>query len=152
MKNLFLLSFFGITVFSYGQNYLPNVLIVKIKEPYRGYFYKGEANDPKLEMVFNGCGVKSIVRKFPNCVKPRTEKNKDGITHPDLSLIYQIEYTKDIFERPLSSPSQVRDPDVSGLYDITVKWLRTRVGNPCIDTLAHRDTQIDTDTHADTDN
>ena len=102
MKNLFLLSFFGITAFSYGQNYLPNVLIVKIKESYRGYFYKGEVNDPKLEMVFNGCGVKSIVRKFPNCAKPRTEKNKDGITHPDLSLIYQIEYTKDIDPRKLT--------------------------------------------------
>ena len=49
---------------------------------------------------------------------------------------------KQICERPLLSPSQDRDPDVSGLYEITVKWLHTRVGNPCIDMLAHRDTQI----------
>jgi subtilisin family serine protease len=80
---------------------LPNVLIVKVKESYRGYFYKGEVSDTKLESVFNGCGVQSIVRKFPNCLKPRTKKNKDGITHPDLSLIYQIEYTKDIDPRKL---------------------------------------------------
>ena len=59
---------------------------------------------------------------------------------------------KQICERPLLSPSQDRDPEVSGLYDITVKWLRARVGNPCIDAFSHRDTQIDTDTYSDTDN
>ena len=52
--------------------------------------------------------------------------------------------------RPLPSPSQDRDPEVSRLYGITVKWLRTRVGNPCTDTLTHSDTQLDTDTHAET--
>ena len=102
MKNLFLLSFIGMSMFSFCQNYLPNVLIVKVKESYRGYFYKGEVNDPKLEMAFNSCGVKSRVRKFPNCTKPRNEKNKDGIINPDLSLIYQIEYTKDIDPQKLT--------------------------------------------------
>lgn len=96
MKILLFLSFLGITASSFCQNYLPNVLIVKVKESYRGYFYKSEVNDSKLEMVFNSCGVTSRVRKFPNCAKPRMEKNNDGILHPDLSLIYQIEYSKDI--------------------------------------------------------
>ena len=50
-------------------------------------------------------------------------------------------------ERPLLSPSQERDHEVSGLYDIAVKWLRTRVGKSCIDTSrpeirnGHRRTQ-----------
>ena len=56
---------------------------------------------------------------------------------------------KQICERPLLSQSEDRDREFSGLYKITVKWLRTRVGHPCIDTLVRRDTQIDTDTYAD---
>ena len=57
-----------------------------------------------------------------------------------------LKKTKQICESPLPSPSQDRDLEVSGLYEITVEWLRTQVGNPYIDTLAHGDTQIDTDT------
>ena len=64
-------------MFSYSQsNYLPNVLIVKAKESFRGYFYKGETTDASLEAVFESCGLKSITRKFPNSSKPRTEKNE----------------------------------------------------------------------------
>ena len=42
----------------------------------------------------------------------------------------------------LPLPSQDRDPEVSGLYEITAKWLRTRVGSEPIQpyintTLAH---------------
>ena len=59
---------------------------------------------------------------------------------------------KQICEILLPSPSQDRDAEVSGLYTITVKQLHKRVGNPCIDTLAHRATQLDTETHAHTDN
>ena len=55
---------------------------------------------------------------------------------------------KQICRRTLPSPSQDRHSEVSGLYGITAKWLRTRVGNACIDT--HRDTQIDTHTHTHT--
>ena len=54
--------------------------------------------------------------------------------------------TKHICERSLLSLSQdSRDADVSGRCENTVKWLHTRVGNPCIGSLAHRNTQIDTD-------
>ena len=74
-------------------------------------------------------------------------------------MIIEINYKRErkkekqmICERMSRSPSQDCDPGVSGLYTITIKQLHTRVGNPCIDTLAHRDTQIDTETHADTDN
>ena len=56
---------------------------------------------------------------------------------------------KQICEIPLLSLSQDRDPEVSGLHEIAVKRLGTRVGNPCIDTLAHIDMQIETDMHAD---
>ena len=63
-----------------------------------------------------------------------------------------MEETKQICKIPLPLPSQGRDPEVSGLHEIAVKWLRTRVGNPCIDTLVHSDTQIETHTHAHGDN
>ena len=79
-------------------------------------------------------------------LKDRTENN-------------YIKTSNKICERPLLSPSQDRDPEVSGLYEITVTWLRARVGNPYINTLraqryADRHRQADTHvrTHADTDN
>ena len=45
-----------------------------------------------------------------------------------------------LFERPLPPPSQDRNPEISGQYEITEKWLRTQVGNPRIDApvCAHR--------------
>ena len=52
----------------------------------------------------------------------------------------KIKKPKQICERPLPSPSQDRDHEVSGLYESTVKWLRTQVGGPCFDshTETHR--------------
>ena len=76
--------------------------------------------------------------RYPIVIKDLTGKNDKNVNQ--------------ICERPLLSPSQDRDPEVSGLYEITIKWLRTRVGNSCIDALAHRDTQIYRDSSADTDN
>ena len=46
---------------------------------------------------------------------------------------------KKIMKSEITSSSQDHDAELSGLYDIIVGWLRKRVGNPCIDTLAHRD-------------
>ena len=99
-----------------------------------------------------------------------------------VSIILKIEpqkyYSKknrQICERSLLSPSQDRDPEVSCLYEIAVKWLCTRVSNTCfhinlnpkptcnltphitlpltrLDTRAHRDPQIDTDARTDTNN
>ena len=53
-----------------------------------------------------------------------------------------------IFSRqplPVPSPSQA---EVSGPYEITAKWLRTQVGNSCINTLARAYTQIYTNMRA----
>ena len=46
--------------------------------------------------------------------------------------------TEQTCDRPLLSPSQDRDPEIARLYEIAVKGLRTRVGNPYIDTRAQR--------------
>ena len=56
-----------------------------------------------------------------------------------------------IFSRqslPVPSPSQDRDPEVSGPYEITAKWLRTQVGNSCINTLTRAYMQIYANTRA----
>ena len=47
----------------------------------------------------------------------------------------------DLKDRWKLSPSQGRDPEISGLYGISMKCLRTRVGNPCIHARTHRDTR-----------
>ena len=51
----------------------------------------------------------------------------------------KIDFEYCIFERPLPTPSQDRNPDISGQYEIAEKWLRTQVGNPCINASVHRD-------------
>ena len=53
-----------------------------------------------------------------------------------------------IFSRqplPVPSPSQA---EVSGPYEITAKWLRTQVGNSCINTLTRAYMQIYANTRA----
>ena len=82
-------------------NYLPNVLIVKAKESYRGYFYKGETSNLKLESLYKAIGVTSISKIYPNSKKPRTETNELGIKYADISLIYKIEYKEDIDPKKL---------------------------------------------------
>ena len=54
-------------------------------------------------------------------------------------------YLKDHCDRRRST----RDRDVSGLCELLGKWLRTQVGNPCINALALTDMQIDQDTDTD---
>ena len=76
--------------------------------------------------------------EFPIAAKVRTV---DG-------CLLTITKTKQVCERLLLSPLQDRDPEVSGLYEIAFKWLRTRVGNPCIDAL---DTDNETNTPTFTD-
>ena len=98
---------------------------------------KARAADESLRVFVCAC-VRACVSPVSNVYKIEPGKNDKT--------------TKQIFERPLLSQSRDRDPEFSGLYDITVKWLRTRVGNTCIYTLAHRDKHVDTDTYSDTDN
>ena len=51
--------------------------------------------------------------------------------------------------KPLSSPSQGRDPDVSGVHEITTKWLGTRVSTRALITLTHTCTRIYAGEHGD---
>ena len=44
---------------------------------------------------------------------------------------------------PLPSPSQDRDSEVSGPYEITEKWLHSQVGNQCIHRHAHTDMHLE---------
>ena len=51
------------------------------------------------------------------------------------------------FENPSPSRSQDRDHEVSGLHDIIVNWLHTRVGKPIVYTLVRLRAQIRKCTH-----
>ncbi len=87
---------------SYSQkNYLSNVLIVKAKESFRGYFHKGETSNLKLESLYKAIGVTSISRTYPNSKKPRSEINELGIKYADISLIYTLEYEANIDPKTL---------------------------------------------------
>tara|TARA_B100001778_G_scaffold330574_1_gene333292 strand:- start:1252 stop:4623 length:3372 start_codon:yes stop_codon:yes gene_type:complete len=82
-------------------NYLSNVLIVKVKESFRGYFHKDETSNLKLESLYKNYGVTSVSRTYPNSTKPRTETNELGIKYADISLIYTLEYEADVDPKSL---------------------------------------------------
>ena len=79
----------------------------------------------------------------------RLQASQLGIFHHDQGAnCVRLSLPLSFKERPLLSPSQGRDHDVSGLYGVSAKRLRTRVGNPFIHIIAHGVTQIDRGTHA----
>ena len=73
-------------------------LIAKIKDEYRGIFYKKEYAQTSVSTLINKFGVQSIERKFPLASKPRNLKNDFGENMVDLSGIYTINYIENFNE------------------------------------------------------
>ena len=72
--------------------------------------------------------------KFPIMVKVRvanfwlTSLSPCDLMNINNNIAPKKKYLK-LSRRPLPSPSQDRHPEVSGIYQITVQWLHTRVGS-----------------------
>ena len=73
-------------------------LIAKIKDEYRGVFYKKEYTQTSIYTLLNKFGVQSIDRKFPLASRPRNLKNNFGENMVDLSGIYTIHYNENFNE------------------------------------------------------
>jgi len=102
MKNYLLgfLSFICLSLFSQA-NYESNTLIVKVKEEYRSYFFRGETSDYTLESAFSKAGVTEVKREYPHSPRPRYKKHENGIEYTDITLIYRVKYSKDINPKEL---------------------------------------------------
>ena len=77
---------------SSSETYLPNTVIVKVKEEFRASCSESGFSHPKLQRVFNTVGAEDIKKEFPNQKAPDKKQNELGIPLADLSLIYRLTY------------------------------------------------------------
>ena len=73
-------------------------LIAKIRNEFRGVFYKKEYSGTPIFSLLNKFDIQSIDRKFPKTVRPRSPKNTHGEKLVDLTGIYRIYYKEDFNE------------------------------------------------------
>ncbi len=76
-----------------NAQFLPNTLILKVKEQYRPYCNETSINVPSLTSLFQLLQVDKCVKKFHGQKPPEQKFNKYGYPMVDLSLIYEIHYT-----------------------------------------------------------
>ena len=72
--------------------YLPQTVILKLKEEYRDVVIKGKATDNQLKSYFQQIHIDYIKKIFPNHQPPKQELNAYGQKLVDLSLIYKLKY------------------------------------------------------------
>lgn len=77
-------------------NYLPNTILFKVKPKYREHCNLHTIKINPLIKIFNNIQILYIKKKFPEQKQPLRQYNKWGYSLVDLSLIYELKYTKDI--------------------------------------------------------
>lgn len=74
-------------------DYVPQVLVMKVKEDYRPYCNANAIGIPGLEKYTEELGVGKIQRSFPHTPPPSEPFDELGRKTVDLSLIYEMQYT-----------------------------------------------------------
>ncbi|MBW8048931.1 MAG: S8 family serine peptidase [Cytophagales bacterium] len=74
-------------------NYLPQIIIIKVKAQYRSVCTKNGINLSSLNKVLGSISAVNVKKKFPDHIPPPEARNKYGQTLIDLSLIYEIKYS-----------------------------------------------------------
>lgn len=77
-------------------DYQAKTLIFKVKSDFRSNCKNDGVALSDLTSVFNYLGGNSIVKKFPNHQPPLDEFDNYGHKYADISLIYELKYTKEI--------------------------------------------------------
>ena len=78
------------------NDYTPKTVVFKLKPQFRSIASPGFIQNPELQQVLNYVGVDNMAKKFPHHEAPREKFNSLGQAYADLSLIYQLKYTKDL--------------------------------------------------------
>lgn len=96
--NLFILFIlFSLSGFTQHQSeFLPNTIILKVKEAYRSNCNTTAIDYPEFTQLASNIGITEVKKIFPNHKKETNER------FVDLSLIYQITYSKTINELELA--------------------------------------------------
>lgn len=78
-----------------GVTIIKGELIAKVKNEYRGVFYKKDYSNTPIEFLLSKFNVVSIERKFTQAITPRNLQNNHGEKLVDLSRIYTIFFKED---------------------------------------------------------
>ena len=89
-------KFFKMPASLTANDYLPGVVIFKLKEEFRNVATLNAVNNSSLISALDYLGASTVDKKFKDEIKPATEKNSWGAEYADLSLIYQTSFTKNI--------------------------------------------------------
>jgi hypothetical protein len=73
-----------------GVKIIKGELIAKVKNEYRGVFYKKDYRNTPIEFLLSKFNVVSIERKYTQAISPRNLQNNQGEKLVDLSRIYTI--------------------------------------------------------------
>ena len=78
-----------------GVTIIKGELIAKVKNEYRGVFYKKDYSNTPIEFLLSKFNVVSIERKYTQAITPRNLQNNQGEKLVDLSRIYTIFFRED---------------------------------------------------------
>ena len=78
------------------SDYIVKTIIFKINSNYSAFCKENNVDMPKLNSALNSIGANKVIKKFPRKTSPNEKLNKYGEKLEDLSLIYELKYTKDI--------------------------------------------------------
>ncbi|NVO03474.1 MAG: S8 family serine peptidase [Bacteroidetes bacterium] len=93
---LFSQNFFKLPENTNPDNYIAKTIIFKIKPEFRTLCSDKSIENKDLKNIFSNIGVQNFEKKFPLQKVPTEKKNKYGQKLIDLSLIYELNYTKNI--------------------------------------------------------
>lgn len=105
-------------VFSQKGSYVPNVVIIKVKAEAEANF-KYSYNFNQLRTFF---GNFSLLKEFPDAVKPKEKVNSWGQSYADISTIYRISFAQDVdMSKVLTFLKKNKDLEYSEpLYNISL--------------------------------
>ena len=78
------------------SDYIAKTIIFKIKSDYRPFCKENNIDMPKLSNALATIGANKVIKKFPKKTAPVEKLNKYGEKLEDLSLIYELKYSKDL--------------------------------------------------------
>lgn len=78
-----------------ASDMVPGTIIFKLKTEFRASARVNGIVSDQLNAVLAANGVTSVSKKFPAKQAPASERNAQGLTMVDLSLIYEVKYTSD---------------------------------------------------------
>ncbi|MBC8146484.1 MAG: S8 family serine peptidase, partial [Bacteroidetes bacterium] len=79
-----------------NSDYQAKTIIFKVKPDFRSSCRNDDIILSDLASVFNYIGANRVIKKFPNHQPPNDEFDNYGHKYADISLIYQMQYSKEI--------------------------------------------------------